>query len=246
MLKMLGKLLKYDFKFYCRIMPVLYLVILGLSALAGLDKTGVFFIRDSRIFSPAERSSLLAVFWCFMTGAVLVVNIGLIIQRFRENLLRDPGYLMLTLPTSAPMLIGSKVIAGFCVSLLTVFFGLLSMGLMVFLGPWEEPGAAFFEYLADNRDVFITGAGCIPAVILHQLCLIYALMTASRMLPRFRSPAVLIGYFALTGLVEGPIVRNFFSLTEGISPAVIPVHLALGVLYFWLAGFLLKRTLNLE
>jgi hypothetical protein len=74
-------------------------------------------------------------------------------------------------------------------------------------------------------------------------------MTAAQLLPRFRGiagfAAYLVAMFLETRLTE--------VLTQGVAGNIVSimliisaVMLAFGSLYFWLSGWLLKRTLNLE
>jgi hypothetical protein len=244
MLTKLGKLLRYEFRFYFRIMPPLYgaLFILALILAIGGD------VPQSSAFWG------IAVFWSVVAIAAFIVNIILIIQRFIDNLLKTPGYLMFTLPVSAGTLTASKVIAAFSVFILTILVcgvsGLIyfSIGNDVLTYGWRK----LLDYLADQGNLTNLVLSCVTGIILiiQQICLIYLLLTAAQILPRFRAFAAFAGYIAVMGFVEQPLIQLVLgSLNVPESSVIIPfglVNLAFGVLYFWLTGFLLKRTLNLE
>jgi hypothetical protein len=270
---MLGKLLRYEFKFYLRILPTLYAALAVLSLIMGLDKAPLL---SSMEFNP------LWVLWIFMVVALCTIFLVLLIQRFRDNLLKDEAYLMLTLPVPSWALVAAKAIAAFCVSLVSLLVILLSLLIaMVADDPGNIPGV--FEALRVLLSQFDTGVLISAWVVMlilgvQQGCLIYAAMTATHALPRFGGLAAWGAYLGTWFLVIQPVNKVVSRLAGGsdlsaggmsltLGPAVTGVNvvqapavlgtlagnivnglvaLAFTALFFALASFLLKRTVNLE
>lgn len=98
---MLDKLIKYDLKAGGRIISVIYLFMLLCAV----------FVRITGMLSNALDGFIgnaMGYLWMFTmfimilsVVAVCVVTLVLILLRYRNNLLRDEGYLMHTLPVSA-------------------------------------------------------------------------------------------------------------------------------------------------
>ena len=107
---MLDKLIKYDLKAGGRIISVIYLFMLLCAV----------FVRITGMLSNALDGFIgnaMGYLWMFTmfimilsVVAVCVVTLVLILLRYRNNLLRDEGYLMHTLPVSAVSLYFSKII----------------------------------------------------------------------------------------------------------------------------------------
>ena len=246
MLSKLNKLLRYEFKFYFRIMPPFYLALILLALAAGLQ------IR----FSPnANAGRLIWVVWICVFTVAVAVNFILVIQRFRDNLLRDPAYLMLTLPVGPWSLIASKAISTFCVSVMSILTGAASLFFLTAAGNMAGENKMLFETFRNlllHGDPVYTVLYTVSMLVLifQQLCLIYAVMTASQILPRFRAIAAFIAYIAAASLVKQVIAPVLVAaLVDGGIPHIIwsvAVDLIFAALFFWLSGFLLKHTLNLE
>ena len=241
MLNKFGKLLKYEFRFYFRIMPPLYLILVLTALAAGFqtEKSGSY-------------QALFAVIWGALIVAMTVINIVLIIQRFIDNFLKSPGYLMFTLPVSAWSLTASKAVAAFCTILMSalalfvsaVMYAAVSEGRINIMGlrlPAHPSEIIVFILVA-----FI--------MIFHQICLFYTVISASHLLPRFRFPAGIVMYFAIMTFAEQPVFRllvkhtGSFSLSNS-SLYYIPYGIAglfFAALFIWTTGFLLRHRLNLE
>ncbi|MDR1257213.1 MAG: hypothetical protein LBJ86_05660, partial [Spirochaetaceae bacterium] len=182
---MLAKLFRYECKALLRILPVLYLASLVLSAVAGIR---------------VERLDFLATVWPIMGTALFVITLVLVVQRFRNNFLKDEGYLMFTLPASPWQLVASKALAALCAFLSACVVIVLSILILCVLNLW------FFSSFSMVPEFFTSilrmleseSGGRILAwavigllVIVQQLFLIYACMTVSQLAPRFRG---LIGF----------------------------------------------------
>ena len=247
MLNKLGKLLKYEFRYYARLLPPLYLLLAILPLPAG------FMIRQS-----GAPGVLMTTIWGIVITTLIVMNIVLILQHFRDNLLRNTGSLMLTLPVTTWALIASKAIA----ALITVLISLIVISVSGIVFAMANVG--WTDFFADatfevSAGPLITGLLVGIIMILQQVCLVYASITASHILPKFRFVAGAVLYFAIMYFVEVPVFRlvsfiqkpelNDVLTSSGLVKLMIPyglAGLALGVFFYWASGFLLKRTINLE
>ncbi|HPS76096.1 MAG TPA: hypothetical protein PLD83_06625 [Oscillospiraceae bacterium] len=101
---MLGKLIKHEFRATARTMVPLFLILLAvtLCAFAAFN------------FLTAGLGGMFAAMFMFLfflaVLAMLIMSFVLMIQRFKNNLLSDEGYLMFTLPVSIHSLLWSKLI----------------------------------------------------------------------------------------------------------------------------------------
>jgi hypothetical protein len=96
-------------------------------------------------------------------------------------------------------------------------------------------------------------------MIFFQICLIYAVITASHILPRFRFAAGCGMYLAIMYILQETVFRfvggnavterGMHIFGDGAVSSLLPMGLAalvLAALFFWTTGFLLKRSYNLE
>ena len=108
---MLGKLIKHEFRATGRIMLPLLLAVLILSVFAGLSVRGFERVKDMH-FLQAMYGTTIGVFFLSLF-AVAVVAVVLMIQRFYRSLLRDEGYISMTLPVSVDAHIWAKLLTSF-------------------------------------------------------------------------------------------------------------------------------------
>lgn len=140
---MLGKLFKYEFRAVARTLVPLYIGTLLLALLNG------FALHFEFNFFTGLMLFALSAFGI----AIFVVTLVLIIQRFWNNLLKDEGYLMFTLPVSSYQLVASKllsaliwIILGGIVGILSIFAWLLPLNLEA-LGQFFRDFSHFWEQL---------------------------------------------------------------------------------------------------
>ena len=243
MLNKLGKLLKYEFRFYFRLLPPLYLVLALLALPAG------FQMKQS-----GAHGALLTSIWGIIITALTVMNIVLIIQRFTDNFLKNPGSLMFTLPVTSWALTASKAIAALCIILLSIV--VISVSGVVYAIGLEGWRQILFNISAGPLDIIILAfVGII--LIFQQICLVYTAISASHILPRFRFAAGVAMYFAVMYFVEQPVFRFIrlsqreaftgqynFSLSFAIPYGL--AGLVFAAIFFLATGFLLKHSFNLE
>ncbi len=129
---MLGKLIKYEFRATGRIMLPLLCVLLLLSVFAGLSIQGLQRLESMGFLGVFYTLTLIAFFLSLF--AVSVVALVLMIQRFYRSLLRDEGYLSMTLPVSVDEHILSRLLVSFVWFALVGLLSVLAMGLMLLIG----------------------------------------------------------------------------------------------------------------
>ena len=129
---MLGKLIKHEFRATGRIMLPLLAAELMLSVLAGLSVRGMERIEDMNFLS-AMYIVVLIVFFLGLF-AVGVVALVLMVERFYKSLLRDEGYLSMTLPVSVDGHIWAKLIVSFVWFALVALVSALAMLVVLSIG----------------------------------------------------------------------------------------------------------------
>jgi hypothetical protein len=239
---MLGKLLKYDFKAFLRTMLPFYLALMALSLLAGLQGW-------MAVDLTAETSPLVMI-WGIALAMVLTVNIIMIVQRFRDNLLKNEGYLMFTLPVTRWQLLVSKA--------LTALVSLIISGLAFILSALLLDGQAAVEDISELlQEVFYQNSiSTLLLIVLvalitmfQQISLIYAVLLGSQILSRFRALAAL-GAYILVMYVQVRITTAIIPRLPQETYSLLLGQGAIGIvfagLYFSLCGWLLYHTLNLE
>jgi hypothetical protein len=242
---MLAKLFRYECKALLRILPVLYLASLVLSAVVGL------WVKEYDFFT----------IWMVMSStAMFVITLVFVIQRFRNNFLKDEGYLMFTLPTSPWQLVASKALAALCAFVAACVVTALSVMILCVLNPnlWFFSGFStilgFFRAILNVLESvysinMLALAIVLPPFIVEQLFLIYACMTVSQLAPRFRGLIGFAVYLAIMLLVES--LKNklvYDALSVGMLKLWITalVEAVFAAVYFIASVKLLEHTFNLE
>lgn len=168
---MLGKLLKYDLKAGCNIFGAIYgfiilcAVITRITAvLCGIEREGA---RQPGSAAGAfiYGISVFAMVICII--AACVVTLVWIVLRYRNNLLRDEGYLMHTLPVTPANLYFSKMFTAliiFAMDIVVIFVSVIISGVPGVIGfGWDDLVRYFtelhygFSKYHINSTLFITG-----------------------------------------------------------------------------------------
>lgn len=126
---MLGKLLKYEFKFTGRTLLPIYVALLALALLLNLGDGFNFSFANSGNLGDFFMTLLIFAYSC-VVSAVCIITVVLLVQRFYKNLLRDEGYLMHTLPVSPAQNIFAKLICAVVWSVVSIFMAAFSVMLM--------------------------------------------------------------------------------------------------------------------
>jgi hypothetical protein len=193
-----------------------------------------------------------------------VITLIQIIQRFTDNFMKDPGALMFTLPVTVWALTASKAIAAFCMVLVSTL-AVVASGFLYVVGT-----AGWSISIPSPIMDYIVYALVVCFMILQQICLIYAIITTSYMLPRFRVAAGCAMYLAIMYFLQETVFRlvrggaigygnmrgEYAVMERGMHTygdvsalSSLPTGIAalvLAVIFFWATGFLLKRSFNLE
>jgi hypothetical protein len=239
-------LLKYEFRFYFRVLPPIYIAIMVMALVVRIQEK---MPRDGTPFLLP-----LAVLGALIT-AMAVITLILIIQRFTDNFMKDPGALMFTLPVTVWTLAASKAIAAFCMVLMSAL-SVVASGFLYVVGT-----ADWGINITASPIEIIVHALVFCFMIFFQICLIYTVITASHILPRFRFAAGCGMYLVIMYFLQETVFRfvggnavaerdmHIYGNGADLSPLPIPMGiaaLALAALFFWATGFLLKRSYNLE
>jgi hypothetical protein len=259
MLKELGFLLKYEFRFYFRILPPLYLVLMLIT----------LFMHLQWNFTESGDTALyfiLYFFWNAIMMAMGIITIVEIIQRFVNNFMKEQGAIMFTLPITTWTLLASKVIAAFCMFLMSsiviyISFLVFAKGLANWLFSLISTQLLNNIQLPNSAEIMII-IFVICAISVHFVLLIFVSIAISYLLPRFRFAAGCGIFLVVSSFLEQPVFnlvnkKTIFNpeyyLNSGFNNdmyiSMIPygiTTLVFAALYFWVTGFLLKRTYNLE
>ena len=146
---MLGKLIKHELRGSGRTMLPFILVSLFLSVMAGLSMRAMEHQQEYSWFNILFG----IVIFLFVAGlmAVCIMSVVVVINRFRQNLLGDEGYLMFTLPVSVDEHIWAKLIVSAIWFLATALTCMLAVVLVLLCNVrtfdvnWSEVGYVMGE-----------------------------------------------------------------------------------------------------
>lgn len=124
---MLTKLLKYEFKATGRIFLPMYVLLL---VMAGANRLSWQISNWNSVWNNLI-AVLLLTGYIFIFGGVFVGTFIVIAYRFYKNMYTDEGYLMFTLPVPVSRLLLSKLIAGFCWTVLSIVAACVSVFIMM-------------------------------------------------------------------------------------------------------------------
>lgn len=113
---MLRKLMKYDLKYYRKIMLPLWAVLIIYGIVHGINT--VFNYETFYDHIPIKAQAIVVVTGIYF---IFCVNIILVIQRFWKSMYGKESYLTHTLPVTERKLILSKVFSAIIISFTTVF-----------------------------------------------------------------------------------------------------------------------------
>lgn len=145
---MLRKLMKHEFRATGRVMLPLFAVVLATAVGANLSTRCLL---ENDIFLLNLLGMLLMIAFALAIAGVCLVAFVLMIQRFYKNLLRDEGYVMMTLPVSVHQHVWSKLLVSMIWFVATGIVVVMAFMILVY-----EVGLAqqFFTGLAELlRDV---------------------------------------------------------------------------------------------
>lgn len=252
---MLRKLLKHEIKATSRCSLILYLAIFVLTIGNKIFMQVDAKVSDTnKLFMTVE--TIFAISYFVLIIAAGVVIFIAIIKRFYDNMLKDEGYLMFTLPTTVGKHIASKAITGYIWIVATGIVCVLSFFVLAF-----HPGVTVLE---DIRKIFnnITEAGMwgnvvkgiiavaigIYAVILE----FYTCLSIGQLYSKHRIGGAVIAYIVI--YIISQIVRIIFISVIDIETIYVAAGLnylivfgaVKSVIFTLITRYILTNRLNLE
>ena len=165
---MLSKLIKHEFRATSRIMwPVFF----GMLALTALMRLSLPLLNNGGVHWLLQLVGVLLVIG-FVLGLLALAFVPLVLSacRWRDHVLKDEGYLTLTLPVSLHQLLVSKLIVSAVWYAAAFIVGLLS--LLIAVSGWST-----FQYVPDLfNDVFTAFFGMEASLRSHALLILLELL----------------------------------------------------------------------
>ena len=258
---MLGKLLKYELKSTARTFIPLYIAILLVSIVQG-------FSLNAEMFKIQGITTMLlgALFI-----ALLVINIVVIVQRFKKNLLEDEGYLMFTLPVSPKMLVLSKYIVSVIWTVLSGLVAILVFMLVAFISSKGhikivEVFNALSQTMREISDWTVI-LSILTLILCQYSIFIFTIYTSLSLgqlsiFNKHRMAASLVSFFVINAIIStiqtnlnlyinsGVEIGNIGGVLQTNSNnglfANIAISLVIVVGLFTVISYILKNKLNLE
>ena len=258
---MLGKLMKYEFKATGRVFLPLFAALIVLSAVNRvLTALNFGVVKD---ISTAVSIMLMA--------GIFVIAFVITLQRFINNLLKDEGYLMFTLPVRTDSLILSKLFVSavwFIASFLVVMASIVIMtGTGTILPDFWDALRRIANALGSNGlRIALTVIELLAALIVNLfagILTLYASMSLSLLANRRRGlfgfgafivicialqviSAVVIAVTSATGAGNAFDNLSVYALQSLAVLADIVITAAVAAGLYFLSRYLLRRRLNLE
>ena len=260
---MISKLIGYEMKAFGRILLPVYLAIVVVAVLLGIDFR----------FLPTSKGEagtvILTIVLGLLVAAVFLVTIILSVGRFYTNLLGREGYLMFSLPTGTGSLIWAKVISSVIWSLFSALVAAVSV-LPFFMIPSfskevQEIGfgsivSKAFEMAAPYTINIILGILIVIAGAVAAIVRIYAAISIGHLWSDHRIIGAVLAYIGF-GILESIVMAllgigvfwagNYPDLftalgTMGAEGAVLAGCAAEIAFYGVVTWLILDRKLNLE
>lgn len=269
---MVKKLYKHEFLAWLRIMPIIYIIVLGF---AGMHRFLQLFEADSIYYSIAFGSATFAFVLVIFAALAAPTVFGVI--RFYKNLFSSEGYLSMTLPVTPANHLWVKLTTGVCFDIITILVVLFSL-LIVTAGDMftelckagvylikqipEDVGIHLFFYLLEILLAMLLAS-------FNGYLLYYTCLCIGHLFRRVRILASVGAFFAYNLLME--LVSTFFSLgftvlgsigaldwTDAVIDKLGPytIHLVFGIglvisllqglIYFLVCHHILRKKLNLD
>ncbi len=266
---MLGKLIKYEFKATGRMILPLYAAIIAVTL---INKMMFSFNAQNFAFGIPQTVSMMI--YVLLIGAMFVITLLVMIQRFYKNLMKDEGYLMFTLPVDSVSHISSKLIVSFVWIILSIVVSLLSVFILAY-----EPGifnaiaqffGVFFERTKalgigpDITVIIIEGILYLTIALMSSILMIYCSISIGQLFNQHKVAGSFVAYmgiYMLMQIVNSIILVSVVSVFHDIqlvttSEVMNFIKIAiLGLLlldtlwasaFFFTSKYLLKNKLNLE
>lgn len=199
---MLGKLLKYDFKYSARMLPVVYLAV-AVAYLFGL-------LAKALNIAPLRISMSLLLVVGGVAG--IIITFLTVILRYFKGLFGAEGYLSQTLPVSKGCLIASKVITAYIWMIISAAVAVLAFLAMFHLNDVEQLNE-LFDYLKSGNFtpmvIYLLLAGCVQLLAFLGELYFAITLANTRLFLKNNIVFSVVFYFAsnmLVGLIEIPVM----------------------------------------
>ncbi len=261
---MLRKLMKHELRATARIILPLFLAVIVFSVFTSIATRSGF---ESHSNFLNIVSVLVSVGYGIALFALFAVILVLLINRFRNNLLGDEGYVMFTLPVSVHQLIWSKIIVS-CLWFVGACLIVIASATII------TADVAFFQNLSFNlRELWNEFNGVYAlngtAIVIESLVLFflayaagclqfYASLAVGHSFDRRKTLYSILFFFAVTFVIQ-LIVTLFFTTTDisiEVANPMAAVHLSFGIMiglvaiygaiFYVLTTKMLQKRLNLE
>lgn len=202
---MLGKLLKYELKFYRNSFLLMHAVLLAIAA--GSRFSVERMMAELEGYSGVGMVTVLMLFtYLIAILAVNVLGIVLIVRRFYSNLFGSEGYLSFTLPVTAVQHFAGKVISAVLWIIASGLVQALSV-LILFSGLIEpEPFEYYYEILGEVFSELLSQGDLVWQILsgignfLAGLMMIYFAICLGQLAKKHRILSSIIAYFGLSFL----------------------------------------------
>lgn len=268
---MLKKLFKYDFEATCRIFLVLYGIIAFLTVLGKI----LFTLVPDGLENVPLLSVLVPTYILLIIGLFAGFRIYLVV-RFYRSLFTDEGYLYHTLPVKPWQLITSKLLVNVILSLLGILVLVLCGLILLAGGPMESLMANRFEITELIQLTFgVSPTGLLIFLLFYapiMECYSYLMFFASIALGHVLIPkhkvlgsfvAYMIYYVIIQAITSIPIFAFTFSSIRHVGTDVdmfnwvtgfysfiyffsIGLAIFVGIVFFLITNFIMKKKLNLD
>lgn len=258
---MLGKLVKYEFKYMARIFLPLYIALI---VAAGISRAIFRFSNEHEIISAASAVSIFALIALFVAVAALPAVFTVI--RFFKSIAGDEGYLTFTLPVKASEIILSKLISAVIFGIFsTIAIGCALMILLVDVAWIERIVEVIGEFIAISPiDFTVIVIEVIISLILSMIfmfCQLYAAMSIGQTSGKHKILCSVAAYFGIYMVIQmistlGTVILDelgvfnlaFTTISSGIAVLCLysVYYFAVSALLFLLSSHLLTKKLNLE
>ncbi len=268
---MLKKLMKHEFRATLRVMLPLYLL---LTVTAFGARASISGLLETESVLVDILASLLVVAFGIAMAAVCLVSVFLMVQRFYQNLLRDEGYVMMTLPVSVHQQVWSKLLVGIVWCAGTVLVVCLSLFVLVFDLELLEGFGRFAVELWSFLKTELGFDGVLVVLEVLVVCILaacsmylefYCALAIGHSRPNHKLVWSIVAYFAMDAaisLVGGPAMMAlrstgiFDKISVVTESAAQATHMALWIsalvcacsaaFYYAITTWFLKNKLNLE
>lgn len=260
---MLSKLIGYEMKAFGRILFPVYLAIVVVAVLLGID---------FRLFSAPEGAAgsvALTIILVLLIAAVFLITIILSVGRFYTNLLGREGYLMFSLPTGTGSLIWAKVISSVIWSLFSVIVAAASVIPFFLIPSFSEEVekieissivSRVFEAAAPYTATIVLGVLIVIASTVAAIVRIYAAISIGHLWSDHRIIGAVLTYigFEILELIIMAILGSGLFITDnlpdiyraigsiGAEVSVLLGCIVIIAIYSVVTWIVLDRKLNLE